>query len=94
MKNNHFSVDRVYTSEMIKKYKPSEVFYQYILQQENITPDEAVFIGDSLKDDMIGPKSVGMTTILIDRENRFGTSGGIQPDYVVKSLEEIVEMRL
>lgn len=90
---NHLAVDAVYTSKMIGKYKPAKAFYEYILEHENCTPDEAVFIGDSLIDDVAGPKSVGITTVLVDKKKKYVASSAktAKPDYVVKSIAEILE---
>lgn len=85
---NNLMVDKVYTSEMIKKYKPDKEFYQYILRCEKSEPEEAVFIGDSLVDDIAGPQSVGMKTVLINRGQKYN-SAVIKPDYVVTDLREI-----
>ncbi len=89
MKSNNLEVDSVYTSEIIKKYKPDKDFFQYILTCEEYTQDETVFIGDSLKDDIAGPQSIGITTVLVDRENKFCSSEEIQPEYIVKSIDEV-----
>lgn len=91
MRANHLEVDGVYTSEMIGKYKPAKAFYEYILEHEKCTPDEAIFVGDSLVDDVAGPQSVGITTILVDRKMKFDLSceNKVKPDYVVNSIAEI-----
>ncbi len=41
MKRNGLSVDNVYTSEMIGKYKPDSRFYSYILEQEKCKTEHA-----------------------------------------------------
>lgn len=92
--SNNLVVDKVYTSEMIQKYKPDKHFYQYILQCEGYEPEEAVFIGDSLKDDIEGPQSVGITTVLVDRKNTLKSDEYIQPDFVVKDISEIEKICL
>lgn len=94
MKSNSLVVDKVYTSEMIEKYKPDKYFYQYILQCEGYEPSEVVFIGDSLRDDIEGPKTIGISTILVDRMSRFDMSENIHPDYIVKDIGEILGLHL
>lgn len=91
LRANHLEVDEVYTSEMIGKYKPAKAFYEYILEHENCTPEEAVFIGDSLIDDVAGPQGVGITTVLVDRKGKYDSTDGktVKPDYNVKNIEEI-----
>lgn len=89
LKNNGLEVDAVYTSEMIQKYKPDPMFYQYILQAEGYKAEDAVFIGDSLVDDVEGPQSVGLTTVLVDRDSKFLQTKDVVPDYEIKNINEI-----
>lgn len=90
---NNLTVDKVYTSEMIKKYKPDKSFYQYILRHEECGAEEAVFVGDSLIDDIAGPQSVGIKTVFINRRKSADLKD-IQPDYVVNDLREITKLCL
>ena len=94
LKNNGLEVDAVYTSEMIQKYKPAQMFYQYILQGEDCREEDAVFIGDSLIDDVEGPQSVGITAVLVDRDSKYSKTSGVYPDYIVKSIDEIIRLNL
>lgn len=94
LKINNLIVDKIYTSEMIKKYKPEKSFYQYILQCEGYNAEETVFIGDSLKDDISGPHTVGIETILVDRGNKFSPTEDVLPDHVVKDISEIEKLCL
>lgn len=94
LKNNGLEVDAVYTSEMIQKYKPDPMFYQYILQAEGCKAEDTVFIGDSLVDDVEGPQCVGITTILVDRDYKFLQDNSISHDYVVRGIDEIIRLHL
>lgn len=91
LRANHLEVDEVYTSEMMGRYKPAKAFYEYILKHENCTPEDAVFIGDSIVDDVAGPQSVGITTVLVDRKKKYDMAGAksANPDYVVNSIKDI-----
>lgn len=86
---NHLIVDEVYTSEMIQKYKPDEMFYRYILRSEGVGPDEAFFIGDSLVDDIAGPKRIGIRSVWVNREAKAVPPDAIQPEYIVSNIGEI-----
>lgn len=94
MGSSGLEVDKVYTSEMIQQYKPSPSFYQYILQEEDCNADEAVFIGDSLIDDVAGPQSLGITAVLVDRDSKYSKTSGVCPDYIVKNIDEILGLDL
>ncbi len=90
LERNKFSIDRVYTSEDLRVYKPNDRFYQLILDDLGLTPSEVLFCGDSLTDDVFGPKQLGIKTCHINRRNE--KSETIIPDYELNSLEGLVEL--
>lgn len=77
----------VFTSEALGAYKPSPAFYQPILRALALSPKETVFVGDSLKDDVTGPKKVGMRAVWVNRKSL--PVGDVFPDAIVASLEEL-----
>lgn len=77
-------VDRVFTSEGLQVYKPQKAFYERILTELSLLPQEVLFVGDSLTDDISGPKQVGMKTCWV---NRKGLAAPVPlPDYEVSDL--------
>lgn len=61
----------VYTDEIGKGFsKPSIVPFEKILKLLRVKPAGAVYIGDNPKKDFIGPNSIGMLTIQINRGKR------------------------
>ena len=90
-------VDRCFTSEDFKVYKPHRAFYQKIVDNTGWDPSECLFVGDSLGDDVFGPKSIGMKAAWLNRKEKpYGDSyksGSIEeelpPDYIIKSLSEL-----
>ncbi len=72
MKRNGITADGVFTSEDLKCYKPDRRFFESILRGAGVDCEKAVFIGDSIRDDIEGAKQVGMKTILIDRTGKAG----------------------
>lgn len=53
-----------------KKLKPDEAFFHAILKVLGTQPGETVMIGDSMKNDIIPARQLGMHAILIDRNSR------------------------
>ncbi|WP_312902354.1 HAD family hydrolase [Chryseobacterium taichungense] len=53
--------------------KPSLEFYELALKKLNVNPEEVLYIGDSLKLDIIPTKELGIKSLLIDRQNIFFT---------------------
>lgn len=93
MERNGLAVDAVYTSEIIRKYKPDPAFYQYILEKEKCGKEDAVFVGDSYVDDVCGPGRVGIRSILIDRKRRFRCEENeCEPWKITDSLANILDL--
>ena len=77
-------VDRVFTSEGLQVYKPQKAFYERILTELSLLPQEVLFVGDSLTDDVSGPKQVGMKTCWVNRKGQVAPVP--LPDYEVSDL--------
>ena len=93
LERNRLVVDEVYTSEMIRKYKPDPEFYHYILRKEKCKKEDAVFVGDSYVDDVCGPGKAGIKSILIDRKHNFCCEKNeFKPWKITNSLENIMEL--
>ena len=58
-------------SEVENVRKPSVEFYELAVEKLQVAPNEILYIGDSLKLDIIPAQKVGMRTLLIDREQHF-----------------------
>ncbi len=90
---NRLETDALYTSEMLRCYKPDKRFYQSILESEKVTADNALFIGDSLIDDVNGPQQAGINAVLLDRNKKYTFSGNeITPNHIVNSLNDIFSL--
>lgn len=50
------------------RIKPSPLLYQKALQGVGARPEDAIFVGDSLRYDMEGAKKAGMTTVWVTPE--------------------------
>lgn len=78
--------DSITISSLARAAKPSPKIFQYALDQHAIDPEDAVHIGDSVREDLDGARQAKLRGILIDREEK-GPSG---QESVVRSLEEII----
>ena len=87
MAKNDIAVHKVYTSENLKCYKPSSQFFTQILADNGFSANEVLFVGDSITDDIMGPKAIGMKTVWIDR-NRIG--GDFGQDHTIADLNELL----
>lgn len=82
------TVDRVFTSEGLRVYKPQKAFYEKILAVLSLHPEEVLFVGDSLTDDVYGPRQVGMKTCWVNRKGQ--PSPIPPPDYTVPDLNGVL----
>jgi putative hydrolase of the HAD superfamily len=82
--HHHLIVNAVLTSRAHGKTKPHETIFRRILELLEVSPDEAVMIGDSIEDDIEGAHAVGMRALLVDRERRYGED--------VESLDDLREV--
>ena len=56
-------IDAIVTSEEAGVEKPDFKMYNKILEKLDVNPEEALFIGDSLKKDVLGPMEYGMKAL-------------------------------
>lgn len=75
----------VIVSEEIGIAKPSLDFYAKAIEKIAVTPENILYIGDSLKLDIEPAVALGMKTLLIDRGNHFPNS-----KYAINDLSEIL----
>lgn len=81
-------VDHIFTSEELQAYKPQKAFYEKILAALSLPPEEVLFVGDSLTDDVYGPRQVGMKTCWVNRKKEIAPIP--PPDYEVSNLTELL----
>ena len=77
----------VVASGVVGYAKPRPEIYRYALERFAIEPHRALFVGDSIALDVQGPASVGMPSVLLDRQQSFGD----HPHTRVDSLRQLLE---
>lgn len=91
MRKNNIAVHKVYTSENLKCYKPDSQFFKQILDDNGLLPQEVLFVGDSVTDDVCGPGAIGMKTVWLDRN---GIGGDWGQDYTITDLKGLLNVVL
>ena len=82
----------------VNAFKPMKAPFERVLSDLNTQGFKALYVGDEYYADMVGAKSVGMTTVWINNRDRsledFATKYGFSttPDFVLKSIIEFGEM--
>jgi len=88
IKVNGMNLKHIFTSQSLKVYKPQTAFYEKILSILGTSPAEAVFVGDSLIDDVMGPQQLGIYSVWLNRiESQNNTN--ITPNAIIDSLYEL-----
>ncbi len=78
-------------SQDVKCEKPQKEIFLETCKRANCLPSELMHIGDSLKTDVAGANGVGAVSIWLNREST-SNSTGINPDFEINSLNEIMDI--
>ena len=84
----------VYVSESMGASKPNEKFFERAFEDlenktgENIKPENALIIGDSITADMVGGANYGLKTCWYNR-HKARLPKKVQPDFVIEKLEDV-----
>lgn len=72
--------------------KPSPVLYQQSLEALNASPDQALFVGDSLRCDIEGANAVGIATVWINEAgvSQTGDKTGSRPDALPTCVDYVI----
>jgi putative hydrolase of the HAD superfamily len=71
--------------------KPSLRIYEAICEKLNVAPENCLFVGDRLIEDVRGPQQIGMQTVLTT-QFRTEEIPGITPDAVIARLDELLDL--
>jgi HAD superfamily hydrolase (TIGR01509 family) len=77
----------IVASGVVGYAKPRPEIYRLALERFGIAPHRALFVGDSIALDVKGPASVGMPSVLLDRQRCFGD----HPHVRVDSLQQLLD---
>lgn len=85
-------VERILKNRFIFSCQTSEMaFYEKILSMLGISPAEAVFVGDSLIDDVMGPQQLGIYSVWLNRLKSLNNTN-IVPDAIIDTLYELPDL--
>lgn len=84
-------LDSILFSSEVGYKKPHPRIFLRCLESLRIEPEEALFIGDKLIEDIGGAKNIGMKAILKFKEGR-DYSAPVIPDGTIKNLSELPEV--
>ncbi len=85
-------VDAVLSSEMARAYKPHPRIFERMLTMLQVEPAQAVFVGDSVLDDIWGAQRLGLRTVWINRNGVTWDTDFPPPDYQIYGLTELLDV--
>jgi len=89
--------DWIITAEQVKSYKPSRQNFEFALQRMGITPDKLLHIAQSVYHDIIPTRSMGLSSIWVNRRGEKQDTEVIdspsgKPDLEVPNLKTLVSL--
>jgi putative hydrolase of the HAD superfamily len=89
-------LDLVVISSLVGYSKPHKRIFEIALEKEGLTPDQAVHVGDTYRDDIEGAKGAGIRPVFIRRKDGMAVLTGSTPPNldcdVVESLSELSDL--
>ena len=81
--------ESVLSSEGARAYKPLPSPFRQIMEKLGVAPDETIYVGDTLVDDVLGAKGVGMRVAWVNRGGGTPDPQVPEPDYEIRTLTEL-----
>jgi putative hydrolase of the HAD superfamily len=85
-------IDAATSSEAAGSCKPDPTIYRVALAKAGVEPAAALFVGDSLGHDVVGPAAVGLRTAWLAPEG--ADPGDARPDHVIHQLSDVLALTL
>ena len=72
--------------------KPKIEIFKVACERADVLPEEAIFIGDSVQNDIVGANRAGITSVLINRKLDVLIPETVdeQPDYTISNLPDVL----
>jgi putative hydrolase of the HAD superfamily len=77
--------DSITYSQEARANKPEPAIFQLALKRASCSPDEAVHVGDKYESDILGARKIGITPVLVDRDDRHSEADCLR----IRDLREV-----
>ena len=85
--------DSLLTSEDVQSCKPDQAIFAEALRRAECLPQEALFVGDSLQQDIAGANRAGMHSVLIwSQSDRDPPDTHAKPQHVIRHIPELLDI--
>jgi 2-haloalkanoic acid dehalogenase type II len=82
--------EMVFSSEQGRSYKPDPGLFEEALRRMGIAASEAVYVGDTPNEDILGSKLAGMPVAWINRDGEKLVDSLPEPDYEISKMTELI----
>ncbi|HZR84636.1 MAG TPA: HAD family hydrolase [Candidatus Binatia bacterium] len=85
--------DSLLSSEAARSCKPDHGIFRIALDRAGCEPEEALFVGDTLAQDVLGANQIGMRSVLLwHRDDRPPPADGARPHHVIRRIPELLDL--
>jgi HAD superfamily hydrolase (TIGR01509 family) len=85
--------DSILSSEQAGSCKPDPAIFTEALRRANCRPDEALFVGDTLAQDIAGANQAGLRSVLLwHRADREPPPTEPRPHHVIRRIAEVIDL--
>ena len=87
----NLSFDAVFSSENVGAYKPHPKGFTDIAAELGFEPHQILFVGDTLRDDIVGAQRVGMMTAHVVPTSLIHTEELTVPDFKIRTVRGLLD---
>jgi 2-haloalkanoic acid dehalogenase type II len=92
LRTNDLAFEQVVSSESARCYKPNADIFIEALKAFDCDPEDALYVGDSQEDDIVGARRAGLKVAWLNRDGVARRDTTPEPDYEIESLSALVEI--
>lgn len=83
--------EHIFISGDLNMAKPDASIFLYVSNYFKVKPEQCLYIGDNYYNDVVGAKSAGWKMIWLNQHNYKIPEGGVLPDYICRTEEELLQ---
>jgi putative hydrolase of the HAD superfamily len=83
-------IDQRVSAADVGYLKPHPAIYEQLLARLEVTPEEAIFVGDRPANDIAGANAVGLVSVLMKPAYLTRDLTGARPDYTIERLDQLL----
>jgi putative hydrolase of the HAD superfamily len=91
--SRYFKDEHLFISEEVGYSKPAKEIYQMAMDTFHVAAHEVIFVGDSLKNDVIAPMNHGMLAIWVNNHSE-SPPAGVTPYAIITEIEQLEQILL